>query len=201
MIQKEYCTTDHSYDRNSYQNYHSSKSQSHQKQLEISNKVLDNFLNRKINNHLSLTDYALLESVLKTRSADAIAQVCLQIPSIRHSFVKGLSEEIGQQPEFMKNRCHAFVSVLMKKEYNDLINMDFTEIINEMCDLFPDLFDIILLVILPKSKRACTSAVASMAPKISIIYAIPMQSRISELSRFQRVLSMCLMDSICDQKV
>ena len=44
--------------------------------------------------------------------------------------------------------------------------MDIKEIMNEMCDLFLELFNIMLHVILPKCKRACPSAVASIAPKL-----------------------------------
>ena len=76
--------------------------------------------------------------------------------------------------DYSNNHRQAHVSVLMKNSFTDLTNLDFKEIVIDICSIFPDLFDTKLHVILQVDKRGCPNAETSISPKLSIIYAILM---------------------------
>ena len=89
----------------------------------------------------------------------------------------------------------------MKKDAQDLRTTSWTKIMQEMVTKFPFLLYMIFSVMLPPEHRSMYTKVQKVIPKICLIYGIMMQCRNAELSRVQRIISMLLMDNICDQKV
>ena len=146
-------------------------------------------------------DYLQLRIVLETRSAEALAKACVSVDYLRKWITQLLCEEIGHKPDSMKNRKRGFLSVLMKKSFEDLKTLDLDSVVTELRELFPVLYQLLIHIMLPSDKWDDNNALGSIVPKLAMVYAVVMQTRFMEFSRVQRVLSMCLMDNICDQKV
>lgn len=94
-----------------------------------------------------------------------------------------------------------FVSQLMKKDVHDMKTSRWMDILKEFRSLFPDLFAIIMFILLDKDKISLYTQLQVVIPRISLIYGILMQTRNQSLSRIQRITSLLLLDNICDQKV
>ncbi|CAG2238691.1 unnamed protein product [Mytilus edulis] len=97
----------------------------------------------------------------------------------------------------MLNKKKGFVSVLMEKDFKALETVKFEDVLIEFQEKFPELLDMIVAIMLPKDE----TSIANVVPRLAMIYGIIMQTRHHELSRMQRVVSMCLADNICDQSV
>lgn len=97
----------------------------------------------------------------------------------------------------MLNKKKGFVSVLMEKDFKALETVKFEDVLIEFQEKFPELLDMIVAIMLPKDE----TLIANVVPLLAMIYGIIMQTRHHELSRMQRVVSMCLADNICDQSV
>lgn len=104
---------------------------------------------------------------------------------------------IGQ----MGGKKLGFVSQLMKKDVHDMKTSRWMDILKEFRSLFPDLFAIIMCILLDKDKISLYTQLQVVIPRISLIYGILMQTRNQSLSRIQRITSLLLLDNICDQKV
>ena len=150
---------------------------------------------------LSLTETVRLKLVTLSRNPEAIGKACLSIPPLREAILNNLCEEIGERPDSMKNRLHGQVSVLMRKDFTALEEYNLGDVVTEMKDKLPELVQMILAVMVPEEKRSSVAHQAVLVPRLALIYACAMQARNHELSSFQRVVSACLADNICDQKV
>ena len=135
--------------------------------------------------------------VNKTRDIKSISSQILSVAALRKQLVADISNELGKRPEHMLNKKNGFVSVLMEKDFKALETVKFEDIIMEFEEKFPELLEIILAVMLPKNE----TSIANVIPRLVMIYSIIMQTRHHELSRMQRIISMCLADNICDQSV
>ena len=93
------------------------------------------------------------------------------------------------------------MSELMQKNPSDLTSMNWSNIVEEFMKCFPQLFYLILMMLLPEKDAYSLSKIQKLIPGLGLIYGIIAQARNTELSRVQRVISMLLMDNICDQKV
>ena len=142
-----------------------------------------------------------LVNVASTGSSVGVIRSILRIPSLKEGVMKSLTESIGERPQAMKNRKHGFVSVLMKKDFNDLHKFSWTEVISEMQAMFPELLQLLLSIMVPQNKRGDVATMKEITPQLGIVYAILMKSRNHELSRVQNIISMCLANNISDQKV
>ena len=151
---------------------------------------------------LTLQESLQLQSVvLSTRNIEKISNAILKIPTMRENIVHQICSEMGERPLKMQNKKHGFISVLHPKDFESMESVNFGEIIREMGDKFPELSSACLSIMLPPHQRASVTAVAEIVPKLCLIYSILLQTRCHELSRLQRVISMCLTDNICDQPV
>lgn len=94
-----------------------------------------------------------------------------------------------------------FVSQLMKKDVHDMKTSSWIHILKEFRSIFPDLFAILMFMLLDKDKISLYTQLQVVIPRISLIYGILMQTRNKSWSRIQRITSLLLLDNICDQKV
>ena len=75
---------------------------------------------------------------------------------------------------------------------NDLSKTDLGEVVVEIKKTFPELYQIILGVMLPPDKIDDAESEADVIPKLALIYGILMQTRCHELSHIQCVIGMVL---------
>ena len=75
------------------------------------------------------------------------------------------------------------------------------QVVNEMMVLFPSLFHLISDVLITKVDAHSFDKIRKIIPRIGMIYSLVVQGKLMALSRVQRVISMILVDNICDQKV
>ena len=96
-------------------------------------------------------------------------------------------------------------SVLRKptntKTLEFLSELKWEEICQEAFTLFPLLVCMMVSIMLPKEKWTSTIAIRNILPRLGMVYAILIQTRIPQLSRVQRVVTALLADSICETKV
>ncbi|XP_062587879.1 uncharacterized protein LOC134249562 [Saccostrea cucullata] len=90
-------------------------------------------------------------------------------------------------------------SYLFSKNYDDLKQFSFQNVMQEMSQCQPDLLKFLLAVAVPSNRIG--KPVSSLLPKLGLIYSILMSSRFHELSRLQRVVSTVLMEEQVHEKV
>ena len=150
----------------------------------------------------TLQERAMLKTIIdNSASADALAQASGNMDAFHDCYMRNVAQNVGQRPEQMRNRKHGNVSSLMKKDYHDLATFQIDNIMDEMVAKFPDLFILLIHIMLPPADRIDHGRIAEIMPRLAMIYAIVLQTRLRDLSRMQRVISMCLTDNICNQKV
>ena len=133
-------------------------------------------------------------------SPENVASAVLSMPPLSDAIVDKLSEKLAKIPETMRNRKHGKVSVLMRKGYDDMRKTNLVEIVREFQQEFPDLFKFVLSV-MKGSKPFTPSDIQTLIPRITMLYSIMLQTRVPDLSRLQRILTMALGEQICNQKV
>lgn len=99
------------------------------------------------------------------------------------------------------NLKNAFIGILMKNTDQSVKNSQWCEIVTEFQKKFPEIFSLVISIMLRPEDLRCFTKVQSVLPKVAMIYGIIAQARNVELSHVQRVMSMVLVDNICDQKV
>lgn len=130
-----------------------------------------------------------------------VAATILTVPQLREEILKQVFISIGRRPESMKRRKHGKVHVFMRKGRSDLEGFDMKRAVDEMAVIYPELLQVLLHLMLPQSSLDQPVSVAQLLPRLAMVYSIIMKSRNHELSAMQRVVSLTLMDNICDQKV
>ncbi|XP_076116728.1 uncharacterized protein LOC143084203 [Mytilus galloprovincialis] len=138
-----------------------------------------------------------LLSVIKTGNIKSISTQILSVSALKKQIITDVINVVGKRPEQMLNKKKGFVSVLMEKDFKALETVKFEDVLIEFQEKFPELLDMIVAIMLPKDE----TSIANVVPRLAMIYGIVMQTRHHELSRMQRVVSMCLADNICDQSV
>lgn len=144
-----------------------------------------------------------------------ILQILLQqggdIPSVadvlldNQHFVSHVAEKIALRcsntMESLGNRKHGNTSVLMKKTYHDCSSFSWTEIHSEFQRKFPELCTILNGILISSKHSKDPNMQEKHTKWLGIIYAIAAQARNPCLSLVQRLMSLCLLDNIADQKV
>ena len=74
-----------------------------------------------------------------------------------------------------------------------------TTIISECRAKFPELFTLVVQIMLPEEIKV--DNIAKMLPPLAMIYGILLKTRYPELILIQRCISMCLMNPTTDQNV
>ena len=98
----------------------------------------------------------------------------------------------------MANIKHGIVSILMEKELKNLENFEWHLLAQEFRGKFAHLFDLLVSIMMPKES---SKEMEKLLPRIGMMYSILMQTRHPSLSLVQRLVSVLLMDNICDQNV
>ena len=127
---------------------------------------------------------------------------------LKHDHIKAAIEDtllagVAKSCDFLKNRKHGKLSVLMRKDWVALKNFNWGMILEELKTENPFLLRTFLSVLVPDSlnEEQKSRKAAENLPRLGMAYAILSQGRNSSLSRVQRVISTVLFDHICDQKV
>ena len=98
----------------------------------------------------------------------------------------------------LANVAKGTVSVLVKHEYSDLCQVSWDRISLEMECTFPELTTILRAVMSTPGEAKDKGA---LAPYLGAIYSIMMKARHPRLSLVQTIMSVCMVDSMANQKV
>ncbi|XP_063399113.1 uncharacterized protein LOC134683724 [Mytilus trossulus] len=153
--------------------------------------------------YLSPVELAEIVSVLPLGSRSALIQTLLKYDSFKHLITDELMKILSNQHDILKNRKRGKLSVLNGKSFEDMINFNWSPIVEELCDEFPVLCRTILSFMLPDNltEKTKSDRITSMVPRIGFIYSLLAQSRNQELSKVQHMINTILFDNLCDQKV
>ncbi|KAH3771971.1 hypothetical protein DPMN_173302 [Dreissena polymorpha] len=116
---------------------------------------------------------------------------------MRGSIIVELLNEI----EYAAKECCNKDSVLAQKDFCDLAEFKWHELIDELLEQQPLLADVLLAVSLPTSKIGNTKSVQSLIPVISTVFGMLMKTRYQELSLVQKMIAMTLANEQTSQKV
>jgi hypothetical protein len=89
----------------------------------------------------------------------------------------------------------------MTKEYDELENIDFVTILDELRTKMPFLLDVMMIISMSESQLISATCIRSISPRLATCYGILMQHSFHELSLLQRLTSSLLLESIAEQKV
>ena len=130
-----------------------------------------------------------------------IAAAIVSVPKIKNEVINQIFRTLGAKPKDMRNKVHGFISVLNRKNRTDLDTFSLENLFREFYRLFPEIVQVLLHIMLPQEDLSKGQKIEAVIPRLAMIYAIAMQTRNHELSALQRVMSMCLLDNVVDQKV
>lgn len=140
---------------------------------------------------------AVLEQNL-TRFVEEI----LSCETLRESIINSMGKEYGKKTAYeMGKRKKGAVSVLMKKEQEDLEAFDWLPVINEASEIFPDLVQLMISLSFKPSNLESLPSIKEMVPRLGLIYSILAQSSNIELSAVQRLMSFIIFNQRCDARV
>lgn len=89
----------------------------------------------------------LLKSCLND-TTDKIASNILSIECIKKNIIHHLSQESRQTAQHMNRRKHFYVSQLMEKKFENLKDINWYSIVEELLTFFPELFVCLLSILL-----------------------------------------------------
>lgn len=89
----------------------------------------------------------------------------------------------------------------MEKIFEDMKEIDWYKIVEEIMSFFPEIFVFLSSIILDPHEMSSYRKIERAVRRLGMVYGILMQGRNKELSLVQRIISMLLFDNICDQKV
>ncbi len=150
---------------------------------------------------LSSSQWEQLTRCIARQNLQDLTCVFLHNHDLRKHFIHSLMKSEQVQMQQMGNRKHGNVSVLMKKSYDDLVQFDWMELLEEAFSNFPDMMQLLVAICTKSQNVNRLDIIRRLVPKLGLIYAVAAQSGNPELSRLQRVVSVLLYDNICDQKV
>lgn len=151
-----------------------------------------------------LREYAEIKQTEKARLVDII-----WTGSSKHIAREILSSSLGHQiktlllqdTELEAKDCASRSSVLHQKQYKNLKEFNWEEVVNEMVKRQTFLTEILLAVSFPTGKIGSTTVTEAIVPVMGCVYGILMKQRFHELSRLQRVISMALANEQTAQKL
>jgi hypothetical protein len=89
----------------------------------------------------------------------------------------------------------------MEKDYINLKMFDWNELLTEIVNKAPYFAKFAIAMMLKPEDWLNVEKLEGVKYRICVVYAILMQGRMRELSRVQRIISMLLLDSVCEEKV
>jgi hypothetical protein len=150
---------------------------------------------------LSLKNAASLSLLARKRDVTALANEIASITNLKDRIMDIVCRKLGNVPKTMGNRKHGFVSVLMRKSLSNMAALNLSNVVDEMREKFPELYAMLLAVMLPENRRYDDEPMCTIRPRLAMIYAVALQARNCELSLLQRVVGALLADHVSDQKV
>ncbi|XP_060586932.1 uncharacterized protein LOC132742510 [Ruditapes philippinarum] len=153
---------------------------------------------RRLRTYSELKEEDIHEIIKKlcSSSSHEVAAHLLSSP-LRGSIIVELLNEI----EFAAKECCNKESVLAQKEFCDLTDFNWHELIGELLEQQPLLADVLLAVSLPTSKIGNTNSVHKLIPVLSTVFGMLMKTRYQELSLVQKIIAMTLANEQTSQKV
>ena len=94
------------------------------------------------------------------------------------------------------NTTNGSVSVLAKHNYTDMCDFSWDKVLKEMEHVLRELVTLLRAVMAPNQQKDTKA----LTPYLGTIYGIIMKASHPRLSLVQTVMSMCMMDSIANQK-
>ncbi|KAK3590322.1 hypothetical protein CHS0354_008764 [Potamilus streckersoni] len=164
--------------------------QPHQQKTSILTKVLQEEESR-----LSENDTVRLLKMCQTKWCDLIAEEVLRISKLKTKIIQHLAKEIETTIDrLLCHRKNGFISELMKKSSDDLKSFQWNNLVSEMKQMFPSLYNFLLAMVLPCGKVGeewCdTQTWQRVVPRLGLVYGILAQTRNRELNRVQRMVSL-----------
>lgn len=175
------------------------------KKYEEESHLLHSFINnfKQNDDYMTNNEFSDLMSQLPLRSRQQLVQCLFSHDGMKCCIENAVIKQITNDCEFLKNRKHGHVSVLMSKDYEDLKNFKWIDVVHELKSSCPFLLKVLLAVLVPDSlsDEQKVDRTAGHIPRIGMIYSMLAQGRNTMLSKVQRIISTVLFDNICDQKV
>ena len=194
-------------DQSKKKTYEDRKYKSYSKKLDFEQyhpviKTLSDLTAKTHNAHVITDDQAKsLQFAAYSKDPDIICHAINKIPIVRNSVLRMLAMDVTDRPAQQRKRSGPNRSVLLDTDFEGLETFKWTECVTEMVEKYPELVTLIISMMLKPEEQNDPRALAKVLPKLGLIYGIMIQNRCHELSRIQRIMSMCLVDNICDQKV
>ena len=166
------------------------------------NAIYEDFVKSYNQEGISLndTDRANLASfIFFTPDVNVISDIIYSVPELRKCMTEKQRKQISIDIS-NRNKRNYDKTVIMEKQSKDMHNFNWFPIISEFKSRFPDLFCVLLSMLLKPEETSCYTKLESVLPRIGMVYSILMQGRHRELSATS-VVSMFLFDNISDQNV
>ena len=159
------------------------------------------YVSLKPESQLTLANKVRLKLAAESGDIASMGKAVLKIASLKEHILSELTTSVGQRPATLGRRKLGKLSILMQKGYCDMTDFDTRKVVHEFKTEFPEVYEMVLAVMLPKEKHGQKESYEEIIPRLSMLYGLLMQTRNQELSLVQHVVTMCLNDNICDQKV
>ena len=175
-------------------------SKEHDASLNI---ISDSVQARDCDDFITNSEMSEILALLPLRSRKEFVDSILKNENMKAAVEDAIIADTSQNCDFLKNRKHGKVSVLMTKDFTELKKFNWDEILEELKSQHPFLLRLLMTILVPESLKEDKklNRAAGNIPRLGMVYAILAQGRNSSLSKVQRVLSTVLFDHICDQKV
>lgn len=144
---------------------------------------------------------AELRQALYKRDLAQFVETLFGCTSIRNAITHKLMLRANAASAELNRRKHGFVSVLMRKDIDDIVNFSWESVFVEAFSQQSDLVHILLASMMKGIKVGCVLAVRKVMVKVALIYAIVENQYNPELSCMQRLLATILHNNCSDKKV
>ncbi|XP_076102945.1 uncharacterized protein LOC143072048 [Mytilus galloprovincialis] len=145
---------------------------------------------------LSKTEKAHLASLLHAGGyISHIGDLLLKNKDFLKHVTNNFKTESEEKMKILNKEKHGFVSVLMKKTCDNMYGFSWGQICEEFKSQFPVLASIVEGVMSSGEKNR-----DKILPRMGMVYAVCAQTRHHKLSLVQRMMTLCLLDNIADQK-
>ncbi|XP_052079203.1 uncharacterized protein LOC127717559 [Mytilus californianus] len=145
---------------------------------------------------LSKTEKAHLASLLHSGGyISHIGDLLLKNKDFLKHVTNYFQTESEEKIKILNKEKHGFVSVLMKKTCDNMYGFSWDKICEEFKSQFPLLASIVEGIMSSGEKNR-----DKILPRMGMVYAVCAQTRHHKLSLVQRMMTLCLLDNIADQK-
>lgn len=138
---------------------------------------------------------------LDKRDLTQFVETLFSCTSIRSAIIRKFMLRANAASAGLKRRKHGFVSILMRKDINDMVNFSWERVFMEAFSQQSDLVHVLLASMMKGIKVDSAQSVRKVVVKVALIYAIVSNQYNPELSCVQRLLATILHDNCCDKKV